>query len=55
MREWLVELSIKVIVLAEDEEGAAETAGDQARNGAYQETFEWDPTIKVIEEVPEDA
>jgi len=55
LKEYLVRLSIGVIVLAADEQLAAAIAGDNAQNGAYRETFEWDPTIEVVEEVPEDA
>lgn len=54
-KEYLVQLSIKVIVIAPDEETAVEWAGEQAQNGAYTETFEWDSTVEFIEEVPADV
>lgn len=53
LKEYLVQLSVKVIVLAHDEEMAVEIAGENAQNGAYTETFEWDPTVEFIEEVPD--
>lgn len=55
LKEYLVQLSIKVIVRAPSEEDAVVYAGEQAQNGAYTETFEWDPTVEFIEEVPDGA